>query len=201
MSKKRAYGSEQRKTCMIQSKVTPATLSRIDAIVRKYGFGTRYELLRYILFAFLRYADPESETDPADDIQTELGRIFADFRDSDARAVVLASEDTVRLDLTEAILFYGSGTADTVTCRRHSVKDGTSTSSAPAVLDTVLSRLLPYEHGYLKHVAAELGSESALAALDYLIEADARCGTYQDPGFAMNEYGNVPVRKHSRHID
>lgn len=200
MSRRRAYGAEQRKTCMIQSKVTPETMARLDAVVRKYGFGTRYELMRYIVLAFLSYADPEGETDGQSVMPGEIGRIFDGCEDACRREAVVSEVE--RLDVTDALLFYATP-AGCPSCRRISRADGRELSacSAPAILQTVLQRVLPQEYEYLRHVADELGSSSVLVALDYLIEADKRVGAYQDAGYAMNEYGNVPVRHHARHID
>lgn len=45
----------------IKARLTPEELSRLDGIVKKYQFKSRYHLLQYILQSFLRVADPEPE--------------------------------------------------------------------------------------------------------------------------------------------
>lgn len=52
---------KQLKFVSIQSKVSPETADRIDRIVEEGRFGSRYELMQYLLSAFLKYADKEME--------------------------------------------------------------------------------------------------------------------------------------------
>ena len=80
MKRRRARLGEERKLCMIQSKITLSTQRRIDAIVEKYGFNARYELIQYVLSAFLSYADPEGEDSGTEnDTLRQIGTIFSGF--------------------------------------------------------------------------------------------------------------------------
>lgn len=198
MTRKRATERQDHKTCAIQSKVSAETGRRIDAIVKKYGFSARYELLQFLLSAFLRYADPEGETDPDESgMLDEIGKIFQGFESPETRINTVRPSDQEGLHLSEAILIYTRGRA--TACRKMEYGEGgtTSTCSVNAVLTTVLQRLFPAQYESLLQVASELHSESVLIALDYLIEADRKCGRYTPDGFAANEYGIVPVRHHN----
>ena len=67
----------QLKFVSIQSKVSPETAERIDKIVNEYGFGSRYELMQYLLSAFLKYADKEMEES---DQLNEFAKIFEGYQ-------------------------------------------------------------------------------------------------------------------------
>ena len=45
----------------IKARLTPEELDRLDNIIKKCKFKSRYHLLQYILQSFLRVADPEVE--------------------------------------------------------------------------------------------------------------------------------------------
>ena len=45
----------------VETRVTEYDAVRLDEIAKKYGFKKRYSLFRWILFAFLRTADPEND--------------------------------------------------------------------------------------------------------------------------------------------
>ena len=45
----------------LKARLTPEELDRLDKIIKKYKFKSRYHLLQYILQCFLKVADPEPE--------------------------------------------------------------------------------------------------------------------------------------------
>lgn len=203
MSKRRANDREQKKTFMVQSKVTADTLYRLDEIVAKYGFSARYELVQFLISAFLRYADPEHESclTANDEMLEKIGRkIYAGFDKPENRINLVRKSDVDALTLTDALFIYSNnnGNAGLVKRMKFSDTETLSTCSVNAVLDLIFPKLLPEESDYLKTVAEELDSSSILVALDYLIEADQRCGKYEPANYAANEYGRVPVRKQNR---
>lgn len=48
----------ERKFISIQAKISPEAAARLESIVEKYGFKSRYEIMQCLLEAFLRYTDP-----------------------------------------------------------------------------------------------------------------------------------------------
>ena len=58
---------EERKFVSIQSKVSHSTVKRLDAVVERGKFESKYELLQYLISVFLRFADPENEDEDAGD--------------------------------------------------------------------------------------------------------------------------------------
>lgn len=200
MSQRRANRTEPKKLQMVQSKVSAATLSRLDAIVSKYGFSARYELVQFLISAFLRYADPEHESGVSkrEEMLSEIGRIFAGYDDPERRINIARQSELDTLPLTDTFFVYGTGKSAVIKHMRCADSGTLCSCGISSVLEAVLPGLLPEEAGYLKTVAAELGSDSLLVALRYLIEADRRCGEYKPDDYASNEYGRVPVRKQNR---
>lgn len=184
---------------MIQSKISVSTSRRLDELVKKFGFHSRYEILQYLISAFLHYADPVTVPDESLDM---ISGIFAGSENPDSRLNTVRSSDG-DMEVTDVVSVMRHPGSSAYSCRwtHRDVSGEVESSSASLVLDMILSRLMPARHQYLMRVARELGSESVLRALDYLIEADSRCGTPEPGDYESNEYGVVPVRKQHKTID
>ena len=187
------------KTVMIQSKISVDTSRRLNEIVKKFGFASRYEILQYLISAFLHYADP---TTPADETLEVLSGIFAGCENPDSRLNTVRSTDG-DAEVTDVVSIMHQRGSSAYSCRwTHMDEKGeVESTSAAVVLDMILARLLPARYDYLRHVADELGSVSVLYALDYLIEADKRCGAPEPGDYASNTYGMVPVRHNNKSMD
>ena len=199
MSRRKCRYMDDGKTVMIQSKISVATSRRLDEIVKKFGFSSRYEILQYLISAFLHYADPSV---PGDESLDLMSGIFAGCENPDSRLNTVRSTDG-DMEVTDVVSVMHRPGSSVYSCRwtHRDGKDEMESMSAALVLDMILARLLPARHAYLRHVAAELDSVSVLRALDYLIEADRRCGTPEPGEYASNVYGVVPVRKPHKTID
>lgn len=201
MARKQGKNGDDYKMCVIQSKVSAHTDRRLNAVVKKYGFESRYELLQYIISAFLHYADPKSEKENNESADLDMiGTIFKGF-DNPAARLNTSRLDGADMELTDVIRLMKGGDAYSCVWTHSDAKGTTECSSAPAVLELILMRLLPDRYAYLRQVADEIDSVSVLRALDYLIEADKRCGTPSGADYASNEYGVVPVRKQYKPMD
>ena len=187
------------KTVMIQSKISVDTSRRLNEIVKKFGFASRYEILQYLVSAFLHYADPQT---PSDDTLETLSGIFAGAENPDSRLNTVRSCDG-DAEVTDVVSIMHQRGSDAYSCRwtHRDVKGEMESTSAALVLDMILARLLPTRYNYLRQVADELGRNSVLYALDYLIEADKRAGTPEAGDYASNTYGIVPVRHKNKSID
>lgn len=193
---KKPVNNDGLKTVQIHSKVSPATCKRLEVIAKKYGFQSKYEIFQYLISAFLAYADPKGEkVSHSDELET-VGNIFRGFDKRSTRANSLREreEDMV---VTDTITLLHERGCDRYSCRwtHHDAQGDTETASVSAVFQLIMSRLLPDRFDYLMSIASDLDSVSALRALDYLIEADKRCGVPSTAEMAANEYGNIPVRK------
>jgi len=187
------------KTVMIQSKISVDTSRRLNEIVKKFGFASRYEILQYLVSAFLHYADPQT---PSDDTLETLSGIFAGAENPDSRLNTVRSCDG-DAEVTDVVSIMHQRGSDAYSCRwtHRDVKGEMESTSAALVLDMILARLLPTRYNYLRQVADDLGRSSVLYALDYLIEADKRAGTPEAADYASNTYGIVPVRHKNKSID
>ncbi len=187
------------KTVMIQSKISVDTSRRLNEIVKKFGFASRYEILQYLVSAFLHYADPQT---PSDDTLETLSGIFAGAENPDSRLNTVRSCDG-DAEVTDVVSIMHQRGSDAYSCRwtHRDVKGEMESTSAALVLDMILARLLPTRYNYLRQVADDLGRSSVLYALDYLIEADKRAGTPEAGDYVSNTYGIVPVRHKNKSID
>lgn len=72
----------------IKTEIPAECMERLDAIVEKYHFRSRYQLLQYVIKCFIRVADPQPEDEvvPADieemfeGYQTPSKREFQDIK-------------------------------------------------------------------------------------------------------------------------
>lgn len=74
---------------MVQAKVSCDTAERLDNIVKKYGFASRYEVMQYILSAFLTKADPGylNEEEKNRDVIAEFAKLFEGFENKRNRII------------------------------------------------------------------------------------------------------------------
>lgn len=187
------------KTVMIQSKISFETSKRLDRIVNEFGFASRYEILQYLISAFLHYADP---TMPSNESLEVLSGIFAGCENPDSRLNTMRAADG-DIEVTDVVSVMHRPGSNAYSCRwtHRDAKIEIESASAPLVLDMILRRLLPTRYDYLRQVADELNSDSILRALDYLIEADKHCGTPDAGDYASNTYGVVPVRHNNKSME
>lgn len=201
MTHKKQKKNPNFKVEVIQAKITPATAARIDKVVKKFGFSSRYEILQYLVSAFLHYADPEGETTPVSSELEQVGMIFQGCESPTTRLNTMRMDES-NLIVTDDIRLMQMPGSDTYLSKwiHHDKYGDKETGSAPAVLKLILSRLLPDRYDYLMRVANELDSTSVLRALDYLIDSDRSYGTPDAAEYASNTYGIVPVRKFKKEI-
>lgn len=79
----------------IMAKVTGRTKERLDAVCVKYHFKSNYELLQYLVSAFLRYAAPDIYADADPEEVAQLLSMFAEAKNvkGPAKKVWYARED------------------------------------------------------------------------------------------------------------
>lgn len=196
MAHKKQKKNPNFKVEVIQAKITPATAARIDKLVEKFGFASRYEVLQYLVSAFLHYADPEGETQMVSEEMSQIGMIFQGCESPSTRLNTMRLNEQ-SMTVTDDVKLMQVGGSDTYMCKwiHHDKYGDKETGSVPAVFKMILSRLLPDRFDYLMRVANELDSTSVLRALDYLIENDKSYGVPETDNYTSNTYGIVPVRK------
>ena len=162
-----------RKTALIQTKVSPQTEDRLNKICDDYNFSSKYEIIQYLISAFLKYADPEGEADGGDVLPIELAKIFEDLQNKQELINSVAPSAARKFILSEAINLYQSpGSTGTIAAKYTFSANGDymKTQSNSQILRTVLVRLFPSMAKSIKSICVSLGNVSYDEAISYLIE-------------------------------
>lgn len=61
--------------------------TRLETIRRKFDFRSNYEIMQYLLTAFLRYADPGGEDAETRQDADDISRLFADLEHVESRVI------------------------------------------------------------------------------------------------------------------
>lgn len=58
-----------RRTLQVKTRLLPEELNRLDGIIKKYQFKSRYQLMQYLVRCFLKVADPKGDEFVPKDIE------------------------------------------------------------------------------------------------------------------------------------
>lgn len=201
----------EQKFISIQSKVSVQTAKRIDWIVKKYKFDSRYELVQYILSAFLKIADPEGEADNESTELLEFAKVFEGFENRKTRIITTKPSGNRALKLTDSINIYSELGRKGYVCRKISI-DGddihTSCSNEKA-LSTLLKKLHPALFIKLIDIGREIEEVSVQKILSFLIAESTTVGQQIDDRYILDtfdkasggtEYGNTPKRMKNKSV-
>lgn len=193
----------------IQSKVSGKTAARLEVLVKKYGFKSNYELLQYLLSAFLRFVDAdheEAEQEKENMALMECGNMFAGWMEAQNRIITTAPSVTEKLELVKGIFIYHKAGK-----KGHVVKEVNEGDSRIYVnysvdhaLDTLLRMLLPETYAKAKAVGASMGVKNVRVVIDTLLRENAdsvaMSGVSEDfERFANTpDYGNKPKQTRNR---
>lgn len=196
----------QLKFVSIQSKVSPETAERIDKIVNEYGFGSRYELMQYLLSAFLKYADKEMEES---DQLNEFAKIFEGYQNKKNRIITTRPGGNRNLKLTESINIFSEVGRKGYVCKRIVIageKESVTSNSENAVR-SIMRKLFPQIAGYIEAIGNEIGECNYMKILEYVIESradDEAARSIRSDFEKLKQkpnYGRVPVRSKIETID
>lgn len=135
---------KERKYINIMSKVSERTHERLTKICKRYQFRSNYEILQYLITAFLRYADPGGEDEESTAEAEEIKRIFSDLDNLERR--VITSRPTLEgKTLHQAICVYDIGKKKNALCRCIQYRsDGVYTTDRyDAPLQMIITSLYP----------------------------------------------------------
>lgn len=79
MNKKRVSKVEYLK---IFSRISRADYNRLSEIRKKYGFKSNYEIMKYLVYCFLRVADPENDCH-SEPVPPEIEEMFNELSEAD----------------------------------------------------------------------------------------------------------------------
>lgn len=196
---------EDKKLILMQCRVTEGLARRVDAIISRCGIGSRYELMGYLLSCFMRYADPQTDSDHDADIM-ELGRIFDGYDDPQARIVTVSNGKG--LVTTDTVMFQTMKGKHAHTAMMYNHRTGKETSNVVDILDTVIERMFPRLHQRIHDIGRATGMTTAKEVLDYLTEKEegkdeAWHTIKQDMDTFRNDitYGRVPKRGRKKSVE
>lgn len=200
---------ENRKCEMIQCKISVETSKRIDGIVERGGFASKYEFLQYLLSAFLRYADPEREE--IDEMSEELlsfGKMYEGWENKKNRIITTRPSGNRALKMTDSINIYSELGRNGYVCKTIKVRgdDVSTTGSISTALEVLMKKLLPKLYARMADIGRNIGECSVLRVVEYMTEeAETKGLTAKEKAIsespASNEYGNVPKKRRTKSLN
>lgn len=201
---------EDRKFVSIQSKVSPTTVKRLDAVVERGKFGSKYELLQYLISVFLKFADPENENEDTEAKELgEFARLFDGWDDYRNRIITTRPQGNRNLKLVDMVCIYSEVGKKGYVGKKISFR-GTETrvtDNVGNVLEVVLKKIYPSIYEKLCNMTEQVNERSISKTLEKLldevlkdVDSETLSRMFVDAKLEI-EYGNVPKRKRHRGID
>lgn len=202
------------KHVMIQAKVSYDTAERIDNIVKKYGFSSRYEVMQYVLSAFLSKADPgySNEEEQSRDTINEFGKLFEGFENKRNRIITTKPRGIQTLKLVNSIYIFSEVGKKGYVSRNMKVDaEGVRISNrSETSISSVIRYLYPKMAEKLDSVGKGIGSNRYEEIIEYMLEGMEVRGADEVGEEVMDEmneisgvtrYGNVPVKARKRVVN
>lgn len=187
------------KNINIVSKITPETAEQLDRIRKMYGFSSNYEILQYLLSAFLKHADPGGGREE-DSTAAELAGIFENYENASLRATITAPKSGSMMVLSSFVCVYRIGDAGSKrkVIRLYSVGEQGLTSSVneDEALLTVLRALRPGLERNLRSARRERGDASILDTIGALLQGDDAVSN--EVTDMMSEAANAQIPQYGR---
>ena len=202
------------KYVMIQAKVSYDTAERIDNIVKKYGFSSRYEVMQYVLSAFLSKADLgySNEEEQSRDTINEFGKLFEGFENKRNRIITTKPRSIQTLKLVNSIYIFSEVGKKGYVSRNMKVDaEGVRISNrSETSISSVIRYLYPKMAEKLDSVGKGIGSNRYEEIIEYMLEGMEVRGADEVGEEVMDEmneisrvtrYGNVPVKARKRVVN
>ena len=199
---------EERKFVSIQSKVSPSTVKRLDAVVERGKFESKYELLQYLISVFLRFADPENEDEDAKELE-EFAKLFDGWDDYRNRIITTKPQGNRHLQLTDMVCIYSEIGKKGYVGKKISFKatETKVTDNVGNVLEVILKKLYPSIYEKLHNMTEQVEERSISKTLEKLlnellkdVDSETLARMFVDSKSEI-EYGNVPKRKRHKGIE
>lgn len=153
----------------VMSKISPTAAERLEKIRMRAGFKSKYEILQYLIAAFLKHADPGGEPDRTDTLSPELARMFEDYEDAGMRTFARPDGDMQRGRLAYVMAFFEHRSKGPhmrlVKVLDSQANISTSTNSHTAV-EVALGELFPEQTRKLRAIQRQLRLPTLLEAID-----------------------------------
>ena len=195
---------EDRKFVSIQSKVSPSTVKRLNKVVARGKFESKYELLQYLISVFLKFADPENEEEDTEAKEiAEFVKLFDGWDDCKQRIITTKPQGNRNLKLTDIIAIYSEVGKKGYVSKKIALNavETKITTNVGNVLDVILKKLYPNIYKRMYVIADGMGEKGLAKVLDKILDEQLKDvdeqtlkGMFEK---AKNEieYGKVPVKK------
>ena len=201
---------ELKKCVSIQSKVSPTTAKRLDAVVERGKFESKYELLQYLISVFLKFADPDNEDEDTEAKELEeFAKLFDGWDDYRNRIITTKPQGNRHLQLVDMVCIYSEVGKKGYVGKKISFKatETKVTDNVGNVLDVVLKKLYPSIYERLYELTEQVEERSISKTLDKLlnellkdVDSETLARIFVDAKGEI-EYGNVPKRKRYKGIE
>ena len=202
------------KHVMVQAKVSCDTAERIDNIVKKYGFASRYEVMQYILSAFLTKADPGylNEEEKNRDVIAEFAKLFEGFENKRNRIITTKPKGVKSLKLVNSIYIFSEVGKKGYVARNMKVDaEGVKISNrSNTSISNVIKYLYPKLAEKLDSIGRKIDSNRYEEIIDYILEEmnvklmdgiGEEVRSEMDMVAGVTRYGNVPVKARKREVN
>ena len=201
---------ELKKCVSIQSKVSPTTAKRLDAVVERGKFESKYELLQYLISVFLKFADPDNEDEDTESKELEeFAKLFDGWDDYRNRIITTKPQGNRHLQLVDMVCIYSEVGKKGYVGKKISFKatETKVTDNVGNVLEVVIKKLYPSIYEKLYNMAEQVEERSISKTLEKIldevlkdVDSETLARIFVDAKSEI-EYGNVPKRKRHKGIE
>ena len=201
---------ELKKCVSIQSKVSPTTAKRLDAVVERGKFESKYELLQYLISVFLKFADPDNEDEDTEAKELEeFAKLFDGWDDYRNRIITTKPQGNRHLQLVDMVCIYSEVGKKGYTAKKISFKatETKVTDNVGNVLEVVLKKLYPGIYEKLYNMTEQVEERSISKTLEKLldellkdVDSETLARIFAEAKSVV-EYGITPKRKRHKSIN
>lgn len=201
---------ELKKCVSIQSKVSPTTAKRLDAVVERGKFESKYELLQYLISVFLKFADPDNEDEDTESKELEeFAKLFDGWDDYRNRIITTKPQGNRHLQLVDMVCIYSEVGKKGYVGKKISFKatETKVTDNVGNVLEVVLKKLYPGIYEKLYNMTEQVEERSISKTLEKLldellkdVDSETLARIFAEAKSEI-EYGITPKRKRHKSIN
>lgn len=201
---------ELKKCVSIQSKVSPTTAKRLDAVVERGKFESKYELLQYLISVFLKFADPDNEDEDTEAKELEeFVKLFDNWDDYRNRIITTKPQGNRHLQLVDMVCIYSEIGKKGYVGKKISFKatETKVTDNVGNVLEVVLKKLYPGIYEKLYNMTEQVEERSISKTLEKLldellkdVDSETLARIFAEAKSEI-EYGITPKRKRHKSIN
>lgn len=201
---------EQRKSISVQAKISPISHAKLEEIAIEYGFKSVYEIVQWLISAFLSYVGGESQIESkADENMKEYAKIFEGYQNNKNRIITTKPGGNRQLKLVETIFVFSEVGKRGYVCKRISINGDkeTITDNPANAIRSFIRKLFPKISGYIESVGNEIGETNYMRILEYILSEETNDDIHKTVSVDFEalkqktEYGRVPVRARNKTIN